>query len=259
MRHEHRLAAVTTFDERGYEVYGRRFLETFAAHWPSEVRLYVYAEGFRPVLPRGELRDLLACCPGLVRFKRDYVGIRPRDFRWDAVRFAHKVFALTHAARTTQVEKLFWLDADTLSFADVPVDFLRSCLPDNCFTSCLVREGMHSETGFVGYNLGHVASRDFIAAFEGLYTSGRLFALPEWHDSYVFDVVRRSFERQGRIRTHNLSGVFTDTSHPFVNSELGRYMDHLKGPRKEEGRSRESDLILPRSETYWQLVDGGGI
>jgi hypothetical protein len=164
------------------------------------------------------------------------------------------VFALVHAARTTPARKLFWLDADTLTFADVPRDFLESCLPDECFTSCLLREEMHSECGFVGYRLDHPASRNFFDAFEGWYTTGRLFALPEWHDSYVFDTVRRSFERNGSIWTHNLSGTLTRAAHPFVNSELGRFMDHLKGPRKEQGVSRGSDLVIERSESYWQQL-----
>ena len=47
--------------------------------------------------------------------------------------------------------------------------------------------------------------------------------------------------------------------HPFVNGPLGRYMDHLKGGRKDEGRSSDKDLVVARTEAYWtQARNAGG-
>jgi hypothetical protein len=39
--------------------------------------------------------------------------------------------------------------------------------------------------------------------------------------------------------------------HPLINSVLGKWMDHMKGVRKEEGRSRTKDLMVNRTEGYW--------
>jgi hypothetical protein len=39
--------------------------------------------------------------------------------------------------------------------------------------------------------------------------------------------------------------------HPLINTAWGAYLDHLKGKRKETGRSAAKDLIQPRSESYW--------
>ena len=36
---------VTSFNEEGYEKYGKGFVETFLAHWPKEIGLTVYYEG----------------------------------------------------------------------------------------------------------------------------------------------------------------------------------------------------------------------
>jgi hypothetical protein len=205
------------------------------------------------------VRDLLRFCPGLVAFKQAYADARigspplaKNSFRYDAVRFAHKVFAILHGTRNANAEKAFWIDADVVTFAPVPHSLLDACLPDDCYTSCLKRDGNFSECGFVGYNLRHPAHEEFMNVWENLYTSGRLFELPEWHDSYVYDHVRRSFENEGKFHSHNLSGAHTSAAHPFVNSELGRYMDHLKGQRKIAGKSRPSDLVIDRPEGYWQ-------
>jgi hypothetical protein len=40
--------------------------------------------------------------------------------------------------------------------------------------------------------------------------------------------------------------------HPLINSVLGKWMDHMKGVRKEEGRSRVSDIMVNRTEDYWK-------
>jgi hypothetical protein len=42
--------------------------------------------------------------------------------------------------------------------------------------------------------------------------------------------------------------------HPFINSELGRYMDHVKGKRKEQGMSRAKEIIMHTDHPYWQGV-----
>ena len=38
----------------------------------------------------------------------------------------------------------------------------------------------------------------------------------------------------------------------LINSRLGRFMDHMKGNRKVDGKSRADDLLVARDEAYWQ-------
>jgi hypothetical protein len=40
--------------------------------------------------------------------------------------------------------------------------------------------------------------------------------------------------------------------HPLINTEWGAYLDHLKGNRKDTGRSKIKDLVVNRTEGYWQ-------
>jgi hypothetical protein len=67
----------------------------------------------------------------------------------------------------------------------------------------------------------------------------------------VFDVVRNKF--RGRLKELNWSaGIISGEGHPLINSEWGAYLDHLKGDRKDLGRSKVKDLKIKRTETYWQ-------
>ncbi|HSO43625.1 MAG TPA: hypothetical protein VLR47_12445 [Rhodospirillales bacterium] len=148
---------------------------------------------------------------------------------------------------------LFWLDADVRVFADVPQSFLEAMMPEAALVSYLARP-KYSECGLVGYNLRHPAILDFIAAYEAMYTEDRIFALSEFHDSFVFDVVRRRFERRGCKSYDIAKGIGAKSGHVFVNSPLGQYMDHMKGERKDLSARRRSDVIIPLSEDYWQDV-----
>jgi len=245
------VSVVTTFNQNGYDTYGKRLLATWG-YWPQEATLYVYAEDVEvPDQERVIVRDLKASCPELLKFKQRH-GTQQRPFRFDAVRFSHKVFAIVHAARSLK-GKMFWCDADVVAHTPIPLEFLDSCLPAKSFTSCLRRDMMYSECGFVGYNLDHPLMADFISDFERMYTEDRLFDLPEWHDSFIYDHLRKKYEEKGCF-THSLSGRWSNTTHPFINCDLGKYMDHLKGQRKLEGRSRDSDLKRRRLESYWNEV-----
>ena len=40
--------------------------------------------------------------------------------------------------------------------------------------------------------------------------------------------------------------------HPLINGVLGKWIDHMKGVRKQEGRSRKVDMMVTRTEDYWK-------
>jgi len=273
-----RFAAVTTCNAAGYESYGRRMVGSFIDCWPQDVPLMLYHEDFEPAAPadRVDRRDLLAASPALAAFKARHadnprahglvkpwrrirwrgfsmpVPLRSRksNYRWQAVRFAHKPFAIFHAARNTDADVLFWVDADTRFFASVDRAELESLSPPDTLLSCL-RRPKHSECGFVAYNLRHPGMVAFLADFERFYTEDRLFAEREFHDSYLFDRAREHAEAAG-ARVYDIGeGIGWRAHHVLINSRLGRYMDHMKGHRKAAGYSSAEDLVIERAEAYW--------
>lgn len=254
-----KFLAVTTFNREGYERYARRMLESFDRHWPKRVHLVALAEACDDILPGAP--DLLTVAPSIIIFKERY-GENPRasgqtgdayNYRFDAIRFCHKVFAIkaaVEAASAIGADGLIWIDADTITHADIPVAFLEGLLPADADVSYLARHRGHSETGFIVLRMTAPGVR-LIERWAAQYLSGAVFDLAEWHDAYVFDHVRRALEREG-LRSHSLSGGFEHTNHPFINGPLGAYMDHLKGDRrKAAGRSMLKDLRTLRKESWW--------
>lgn len=216
----------------GYEEYGKRFLET-SHHWPYPVT--VYSEDDLPV-PNQRLDD-----PAYLLFTQD--PDTTTDYRFQARRFSRKVFAVLDAAKAGG--RLIWIDADTAAFKDIPKDFLAGLLPPGKHIAYLGREKMHSECGFVLYDCDKLG--EFFRKWRDLYVTGDIFDLPEWHDSYVFDHLRQKM----KIPCENISGPGKRAHHPFINSPLGKYLDHMKGNRKARGRSPRSDLVWRRPEAHW--------
>jgi hypothetical protein len=258
----------TTFNADGYEKYGRRMIQTFLQTWP--VDLVVYAENcvVNETAPNLVVRDI-ATVEELARFKHQWQGVpkangdvsddpvrsRRKDagkgFKWDAVRFSHKVYSIFHCAKHTDTDWLIWMDADTVCHSPIATDDLaRLCPPDKdlCF---LGRRGKFSECGLYAMNLRSPAVQLFLQKFQQMYDHAvhGIFDLAEWHDSFVFDAVRQ------KVKLNELdwsSHLITGEGHPLINSDWGAYLDHLKGKRKTTGRSPASDLKVQRTEAYWQ-------
>ena len=226
--------------------------------------------------------DLHGLCPDLVAFKEKYKNdpvangmpedqgipggvVRPPGYRskwvgnesflWNAVRFSHKVFCQIHAATTLDADIMFWLDADTLTFRPITEDIYSKWLPDDCYVSYLGRE-TYTECGFIAYNLKNEYNKEFMQRWGDLYNNGGLFKLREWHDCIAFDTARTVMEKEGKITSHNLNADNKIRGHPFINSVLGEYLDHLKGHRKATRGSwvRDIENSEMMKVDYWRNV-----
>lgn len=224
---------VTTFADRHWETHARRCVETFERFWQG-VQLRVYRD-----------EQLEAESDWLADFKRRHQHRPTHNYRLDAVRFAHKVAAIELAFATANADVLVWLDADCVTHAPVTPAWLSGLLGNADF-GYLRRAKKYPECGFMLLRRNAAAERMLQELVE-LYRTDRLFELAEWHDSWAIEHVRQ----QTQINSASLSGDAETTGHPLVNGPLGACLDHLKGRRKSEGRSRESDLKHHRNEAYW--------
>lgn len=246
---------VTSFTQEGFDLYGRNFLKTFHEHWPSTVRLVVYFEGgFLPARSgREEFRPISEVAGhdafmGALKFPLMRGRLKDKySINWDAG-MCRK--SLIHAHSRVFGGKVFWIDADVITHSPVPESFLDEVLPDGKLCCYLGRDYMYTESGFMGFDTAHPHYSQFMQQLESALFSGVFLTLKGWHDCYLFDFVREHFPDRDFL---NLAeGIPKHRGvHPFVNSALGKYMDHKKGKRKLSGRSSKNDLIQPRIEPYW--------
>jgi len=276
-----KYAVVTTFNEHGLIQYGQRMIDTFCLNWPQEVILHIYPEKCNPKIQNHSHVTLtdLDSVQELTAFKerwrdvpkangdvsRDPVRSKRKDagkgFKWHAVRFAHKVYAIFDCARTTDADILIWMDADTICHSTITMIDIQRMIPSDKDLCFLGRKGKYSECGLYSLNLKSQMTKNFLNEFQRMYDNAEagIFQLAEWHDSFVFDVVRQKFPFLAQLDwADNLydlrpaPGMSTGEGHPLINSEWGAWLDHLKGGRKSLGKSKRDDLKVLRKEPYWQ-------
>jgi hypothetical protein len=225
---------VSTWSPKGYEQYGKRFIDTYC----SPQKLVVYVEDDKEIegVETRSLYDIPGCVQFLVRTKH----YQPTHYRKDVNKFSRKVFAITDAASRYKGRMAF-IGGDTVFHKPFEYDFLDTIL-HGVYLAFLGRDGYHSETDFIAFDTIHPANRVFMDLFKAEYTTGAFQQLKWWCDSDVFDHVRVLLN----VPSNDLN-VIRDTNHPFINSILGEYCDHLKGPqRKLNGKSSSEDYVNQR-------------
>jgi len=251
---------VTSMSQTYYDRIGHKMLSSFVEKWPNEIKLKIYTED-KLLIPENsqyEIYNILELEPELESFIERHKDRpdqqNPKELHLGAIRFSYKTFSIINACTNSSADYVIWLDADTFTHTDIPIEFLESLTRPNQYLSYLGRENNYSECGFVIYNQKHGFNTYFMSRWRNLYTSDSVFKLPQWHDSYVFDVLRKHYETEGVISNINMTPWGKDYDHVFINSDLGKYMDHMKGNRKYEGKSNKSDLLNNRNEEYWRTL-----
>ena len=275
-----KYAVVTTFNGDGLQNYAQRMINSYIESWPKEVVLHLYPENCNPQIKDHsritlnrleEVQDLQIfkqkwkdvpkangdVSNDPIRSKRKDSG---KGFKWHAIRFAHKVYAIFDCAKKTDADILIWMDADTVCHSPISLSEITRLIPPDSELCYLGRKGKYSECGLYSLNLRSSTVQNFLKEFQHYYDDAEngIFTLQEWHDSFVFDAVRIKFpnmkQNDWAAKLNDLrpkGGMSPGEGHPLINSDWGAYLDHLKGGRKKLGRSKKEDLRILRKEAYW--------
>jgi len=277
------ITVVTTFHKPGLDLYGQRFLDSFAENVDKRIKLLVYAEDCSPVVNDTDqiiVLDAKQVLPKLTAFKERWGDVpkangippdnikarRPRDwnkkFKWVAVRFANKTYAVYDACERSN-DWCVWMDADTYVHSDWTYEQFIKLLPDTSWITYVGR-GKGSQTwpecGFYGMNLNDSVCKRFLEEFERVYEDAEhgIFEMEEWHDSYVFgQIVNQMKQIHPNVLDYSAEMYLKEAKtggggHPLINTVLGKWIDHMKGDRKNVGKSKSTDIMVKRKESYWK-------
>ena len=275
------LTIVTTWGPKYWPKPVQAGIQSTVKNWPGHAKILLYPDDMSQQLdlPRTEYYDLCKEQPKLKEFidrHKDNPKYNPRikqnnkelkDFDkntqiyiYDCVRFSYKVFACIDAYQRTKPDMLWFLDADIVTFEKIPMSWLEHIIPDTAFTSYLGRPKKgFSETGYYAFNTSHKYAGEFFERWQTYYDKDRFLELKGYTDSFTFDGARIELEKEGKIKNEDLNdGRWAGgrrSRHPFINSELGQYMDHLKGyDRKAAMTSKKRDLTTKQSHPYWKTL-----
>ena len=244
-----KFSVVTTFNNIAYDSHAKKMVNSFDSFWDLNIFLNIYLEDLE--IPRDNFTQRINFfsfnneVKEWYKFKEKFFFKEANKadngvnsfYKYSAIKFAHKVYAIKKQLEKNSSDYLIWLDSDVITIKDININFLHSLINDQNYLSYLGREhiNFHSECGFLIFNVKHNLHNQFWVNMSEMYEQGLLFNEKEWHDSYIFDVVRLKLEKNG-LKNFNISNlVLKKTNDPlnvFDNSVLGEFMIHFKGNRK---------------------------
>lgn len=253
-----KYTAVTSFNQDGYNSYGRNMIESFIQNVDENINLIVIVDNFFDDIDpsheehsRIKFLDMRIVSQGQCDFERRHQSpiCHGRfgtfyDYRFDAVKFSHKPAAILAAHEfAPDADVLIWFDADTVFKKPLPISFLEKKFPAWAHVGYFPRNQNHTEGGLIMFRTLHDNVKAFVRIFWQVYEQDQVFRLDAWTDCHVFDSLLAGAQKDGFLRAINLGDdVSKNTMHPIVNSEWFKFIDHLKGARKESGASYESDI-----------------
>lgn len=229
-----------------WDRYAKKFVDTFDFHWPENIDLWMVTD-----VPRGHRRAREIYLPdieGYQAFKdkwcadRQARGFNPppgakRDaqgysYRYDAMKWMPQALAPQQVMRKLEDGDIFvWFDADTFTTKEVREGWIEELL-DGHDVAAPLRPGCYTEIGFYAMRVTPWTRRA-IDMFAGLYTSGNIFALKEWHSAFAWDhciAATPGLKVRSVAKTH--PGDYGRTTHVWPTSLLAEFTVHEKGKRK---------------------------
>lgn len=244
-----KIAWVTTFPDAAWELYAKACLHSLARFLPTNAALFV---GLDNVALREPVQALLRpgdkfYCGWLAEHAAFVQANKSRDhateYRLMATRFCHKIFVikrvLDEVLAAGGFDYLVWWDGDALLTRTPTPDDLQKVLPrENEVVSYLGRKDWdHSECGFMGFNLKHKGAAEIITFMHHYYVSELVFSLPQWHDSYLFDVARAG--QPCRNISEGVAG-----NNVWAHTALAAFSEHWKGERAKARNKALTDTEL---------------
>lgn len=239
MQNQLAASVITTFGNAHWEQYAKQMLTSFVQYWPSQIPILCVLDDDK-LLP--EVQKLLRpqdavmvhSDPDRAKFlERNKGRDDPNDYRKQASRFCHKVFALKGAAdfwKAAQGDKaryVIWMDADVLTTRPVTVEEVAACLPkQGDAVSYLGRKDWpHSECGWLAFDLENKGA-GLVDEWLEFYKTDKIFELEQWHDSWAFDQVSKN----GSVYpTTNLTADKPGME-IWPQSPMAPWSRHYKGP-----------------------------
>lgn len=265
---------VTSFSESGFDEYAKDMLNSVVDKWnPKHFKLFAYYHDFdinsvdapkSDVIEYRNLNDIQEMLDYRERMKvhdGTQGGRTPYNWRLDAIKWCHKVYAMTDLAFEMMEDEAYdesnwmiWLDADTVTTKRLDVERVASWLPDKADLVHLGRKDVdYSETSFMGFNLSSHNACSILADFRGCYTIGETIAYREWHDGFIFERLLNIYKAHGMV-TNNLSENVSGLA-AFAQSPLSEYFTHFKGNLKKKLSKTIVAPDVKGPKRYKQLAD----
>ena len=231
---------VTTMNKSVFDKYGKDLLISYM-NTKQKYPIHVYVEddiSKYPIMQNVTYVPLWDVEPECKKFTQRHKDLPVPSFMFDAVRFCYKVFAQCNASKNGG--KIYYVDADSVFLKRFEDDILNLLLPDKICTSMYHRNGLYTETGFIGFNMNHECMKDFIEYYRNLYITDRIFDMRHHTDCHTYDRTRKEMANKYPDDYYEKKLGDGKKAHIMARCNIIHdYLDHRKGKRKSMQHSPE--------------------
>ena len=197
---------VTSFNEDLYNKFGTLFFKSIYENWEPSLKVKAYHHNFpadKYSLEKHIDYTNLEEHRKYKRFIKENAvhngtedGKIPYNDKLDAIKWSHKMFALTdHAFTLAEKDKepgwLVWVDVDSYASKRLTQKDLEKILTDNVD---IVHTGNHS---FIAFNLNKKPPLDLLWDLRRTYMNGEVIQYREWTDSFILERLLNIYKAHG--------------------------------------------------------------
>ena len=225
---------VTSQHKPYYDKIGKDCILSFLKHWPSEVKIELWAEGFTPDIQDNRLivKDFTKTQPRLNLFleliKPHVPNTAPKNIFAKFRPFWLKGHVILTALEEFDSDVFIWLDSDVTTHKDISLDFLNNLLPKDTLSLDIPAGGKvkdkEAETGFFMLNMKHPLKDIVIDYYKESHTTLKILEASRRLETGVWWDAVHLAENQGAKIKHLETAV--DSIIPFMSTELSEYLRH---------------------------------
>ncbi len=201
-----KINIVTSFNEDLYNKFGTLFFKSIHENWEPILKVKAYYHNFPADKYSLEKHINYTNLEEHRKYKRfvkenaDHNGTEngniPYNDKLDAIKWSHKMFALTdHAFTLAEKDKepgwLIWVDVDSYATKRLTQKDLEKILTDNVD---IVHTGNHS---FIAFNLNKKPPLDLLWDLRRTYMNGEVIQYREWTDSFILERLLNIYKAHG--------------------------------------------------------------
>jgi mannosyltransferase OCH1-like enzyme len=252
----------TTFNENGYNLYGKQWIETFIAvsNYYNKFRAKIYYEGFIPKIthPSIEWIDFNSAIPSHIDWKEEYFSkTQHSDYvKTMTVRFSHKAFVIQHVLETHANKNLIWLDGDCV-FKNADYSNFPSNILQDKFLACQIehnRDLNHVESGILIFNGTHSDKMKFVNEFKLWYKVDNILGMGQPYDGFLIfkTLLTTGLTYIDLNEHHGKGGIQSDPSMTFCHPAIKSKFIHNIGWTGKTQYSTWND-IFNRDDIYKKM------
>jgi len=230
------IQVMTSFNQHYHDLIGKDSVESWLKYWPVDMKLTVYVEDMH--MPE---QARITQIP-FQELDKDYWAFQKTDFKSRVHTFAKKAYAVMHAMRNSQADRIMWLDADVITKRCVDHDLLRSIMPDQvvsshlgvCYTdtkSGIKGDWLVPETGVFVLNTRHARFVEFREEYCRRYLQRDFSGLRRGYDNDVYGAVIKNLQIPSLDLCASLKKSYKT---PLKHTVLGEYLHHYKAKHSKD-------------------------